>query len=140
MRLSELQNYAEQKGISVVYWKIENSKGCVLRLKRKYHILLNNRVITSEREERLVLAHELGHCKSDNLYYLSDFYNPFYKQNILKAERRAADESCRLLASIEDVKTALKENDSEYDAAESLDVDVLTFRNIIDYYKRKGLL
>lgn len=140
MNLTELYGYAEQKGITVVNWKIDNKRACVIKMERDYHILMNDRLISGEREERIVLAHELGHCRSDRMYYLQDFCNPLYRQNIAKAERKACNEACRLLVKPEELKKALCENDTEYAAAESLDLDVFTFRNIVEYYKTKGVI
>lgn len=140
MKLVELQNYAESNGIIVKYWKVDAKKACVIKFKRQFHILLNNHLIKNDTEERKVLAHELGHCRNDYLYYLSDYFNPLYQQNILKAERAASDEACMLLVSLEDLKTAIIENDTEYAAAESLDLDIITYREIVECYIRKGLL
>lgn len=140
MNLSELYNYAENRNIEVVNWRIDNTKGCAIKFEKNYHILLNDSLIDSEREERLVLAHELGHCRSDRMYYLEDFNNPLYKQNIAKAERKACNEACRLLVKPKELKNALCENDTEYAAAESLDLDIFTFREIIEYYRTKGII
>ena len=138
MNLTELYGYATQKGITVVNWKIDNKKACAIKMEKKYHILMNDRLINGEREERLVLAHEIGHCRSDRMYYLQDFCNPLYRQNIAKAERKANNEACRLLVKPEELKKALCENDTEYAAAESLDLDLHTFYMVVDYYKVKG--
>lgn len=140
MDLMQLYGYAEQKGIIVAPWKIDNRKACAIKMKREYHILMNDRLIDGERDERVVLAHELGHCRSDRMYYLQDYCNPLYKANIAKAERKAKDEACRLLVSPDELKKALRENDTEYAAAESLDIDLFTFRDVVEYYRIKGLL
>lgn len=140
MNLAELYGYAEKKGITVVAWKIDNRKACAIKMKRSYHILMNAQLIDGEREERSVLAHELGHCRSDRMYYLQDYYNPLYRQNIAKAERRAHNEACRLLVSPDELKKAICENDTEYAAAESLDIDLFTFRDVVEYYQNKGVI
>lgn len=140
MDLMQLYGYAEQKGIIVAPWKIDNRKACAIKMKREYHILMNDRLIDGERDERVTLAHELGHCRSDRMYYLQDYCNPLYKANIAKAERKAKDEACRLLVSPDELKKALRENDTEYAAAESLDIDLFTFRDVVEYYRIKGLL
>lgn len=140
MDLMQLYGYAEQKGIIVAPWKIDNRKACAIKMKREYHILMNDRLIDGERDERVVLAHELGHCRSDRMYYLQDYCNPLYKANIAKAERKAKDEMCRLLVSPDELKKALRENDTEYAAAESLDIDLFTFRDVVEYYQTKGLI
>lgn len=140
MDLMQLYGYAEQKGIIVAPWKIDNRKACAIKMKREYHILMNDCLIDGERDERVVLAHELGHCRSDRMYYLQDYCNPLYKANIAKAERKAKDEACRLLVSPDELKKALRENDTEYAAAESLDIDLFTFRDVVEYYRIKGLL
>lgn len=140
MDLMQLYGYAEQKGIIVAPWKIDNRKACAIKMKREYHILMNDRLIDGERDERVVLAHELGHCRSDRMYYLQDYCNPLYKANIAKAERKAKDEACRLLVSPDELKKALRENDTEYAAAESLDIDLFTFRDVVEYYQTKGVI
>lgn len=140
MDLMQLYGYAEQKGIIVTPWKIDNRKACAIKMKREYHILMNDRLIDGERDERVTLAHELGHCRSDRMYYLQDYCNPLYKANIAKAERKAKDEACRLLVSPDELKKALRENDTEYAAAESLDIDLFTFRDVVEYYQTKGVI
>ena len=140
MDLLQLYGYAEQKGVIVAPWKIDNRKACAIKMGRNYHILMNNCLIDGERDERVVLAHELGHCRSDRMYYLQDYCNPLYKANIAKAERKAKDEACRLLVNPEELKKALRENDTEYAAAESLDIDLFTFRDVVEYYQTKGLI
>lgn len=140
MDLLQLYGYAEQKGVIVAPWKIDNRKACAIKMGRNYHILMNDCLIDGERDERVVLAHELGHCRSDRMYYLQDYCNPLYKANIAKAERKAKDEACRLLVNPEELKKALRENDTEYAAAESLDIDLFTFRDVVEYYRIKGLL
>lgn len=140
MDLLQLYGYAEKKGIIVVPWKIDNRKACAIKMKREYHILMNDRLIDGERDERVTLAHELGHCRSDRMYYLQDYCNPLYKANIAKAERKAKDEACRLLVSPDELKKALRENDTEYAAAESLDIDLFTLRDVVKYYQTKGVI
>lgn len=140
MDLMQLYGYAEKKGFIVVPWKIDNRKACAIKMNREYHILMNDRLIDGERDERVVLAHELGHCRSDRMYYLQDYCNPLYKANIAKAERKAKDEACRLLVNPEELKKALRENDTEYAAAESLDIDLFTFRDVVEYYQTKGVI
>ena len=140
MNLLELYGYAEQRNITVAQWDIDNRKACAIKIDRGYHILMNGRLIDDEQEERRVLAHELGHCRSDRMYYLQDYLNPLYRQNISKAERKACDEACRLLVSPEELKKAITENDNDYLAAESLDLDIFTYREIVDCFMRKGWL
>lgn len=140
MNLAELYGYAETKGITVVNWKIDRQKACAIKMGKDYHILMNGHQISNEREERAVLAHELGHCRSDRMYYLQDYCNPLYKANIAKAERNARDEACSLLVSVNELKKALCENDTEYAAAESLDLDIFTFRDVVEYYQTKGVI
>lgn len=140
MDLLQLYGYAEQKGVIVAPWKIDNRKACAIKMGRNYHILMNDCLIDGERDERVVLAHELGHCRSDRMYYLQDYCNPLYKANIAKAERKAKDEACRLLVSPDELKKALRENDTEYAAAESLDIDLFTFRDVVEYYQTKGVI
>ena len=140
MDLLQLYGYAEQKGVIVAPWKIDNRKACAIKMGRNYHILMNNCLIDGERDERVLLAHELGHCHSDRMYYLQDYCNPLYKANIAKAERKAKDEACRLLVTPDELKKALRENDTEYAAAESLDLDVFTFHDVVKYYQAKGMI
>lgn len=140
MDLMQLYGYAEQKGVIVAPWKIDNRKACAIKMGRNYHILMNDCLIDGERDERVVLAHELGHCRSDRMYYLQDYCNPLYKANIAKAERKAKDEACCLLVSPDELKKALRENDTEYAAAESLDIDLFTFRDVVEYYQTKGVI
>ncbi len=140
MKLQELYNVAEGRGIPVTAWHIDNRKAAVLRLGAKYHIIMDYAQMDGARDERIVLAHELGHCRSGRLYCLGDYSNPLFAQNIAKAERKACDEACKLLVHAEEIKKALRTSDTEYAAAESLDLDVKTFIQAVNYYRRKGML
>lgn len=140
MNLIELHRYAEINGVVVNYRKIDAKKACVMKLRSRFHILLNKQLIKNESDERIVLAHELGHCENNQLYYLNNYSNPMYIQNVLKAERLSSDYACMLLVNIDELKRALREYDNEFAAAESLNLDILKFREIVDCYQRKGFL
>lgn len=139
MTLNELYLYAEQNGIETFDWNIRGSKGLALKM-GYYYIALNRKLIESESDERIVLAHELGQCMTDQLHYIEDIKNPLYKQNIQKAERRAKNFSYQLIAPVSQIIAAAKFSDDEQEIAELLDVDLNTLKGAVQYYKRKGLM
>lgn len=138
MTLNELYQFADQH-ISIYDWNLCGIKGLAVKSKC-YHIALNKKIIANKREESLVLAHELGHCETDQFYFLQDINNPLYRQNIQKAERLAKDYAYELLISIDAIKAAIPLFSNDFEIAEYFDIDINTFQDIVQYYKRKNLI
>jgi len=139
MTLNELYQFADQNGIDVYTRKLSGIKGLAVK-SLCYHIALNKDLIDGEKEERIILAHEVAHCITDQFYYQQDINNPLYRQNIRKAERIATDYACTYLVSVEELKIVSQQYANDYEIAEALDIDMNLLHKIVDYYKRKNLL
>ena len=92
------------------------------------------------KKDKLILAHEIGHCMTDHFYFLKDINNPLYKQNIEKAEREADDYAISLLVSPEEIMQAQNKFNNDAEIAEELNISITLLRKAVGYYKRKNLL
>lgn len=83
MELNKLYDIAEKENISVINFKMKNKAiiGCI---GNNYNIGLNYSILGNSREEKTILAEELGH------YYTNTLYNQNYSDiEINKREFRA---------------------------------------------------
>lgn len=96
--------------------------------------------VETERECKALLSEELGHVITGALYPLSHCINPLYKENIDKQERKAYNYSLTLQVPLNELKDAISHEDSDYEIAESLDVDIQTLQKAVEYYRVKGML
>lgn len=140
MNLLNLEIYTNEKNIPIDDFYISGQKGMCVKFNGNFRIVLNSKLIEGDFERRLVLAHELGHCETDMLYYIQDLQNPLYRQNIRKAERTATKKSFEYLIPIEELKHVLKRTKDIYEIVEFFNVPEELAKNAIAFYKRKGLL
>lgn len=105
MELLDLYSFTERNNIKIMSYNLETLNAVTIKLD-KYFIGINKNIIKSEKAEKLILAHEIGHCMTDHFYFLKDINNPLYKQNIEKAEREADDYAISLLVSPEEIMQA----------------------------------
>jgi Zn-dependent peptidase ImmA (M78 family) len=88
------------------------------------------------RERKAVLAHELGHIKKGGLYQIGT--PPLLKQ---KAECLSDRYAAELLASPEDVRTALKHGiRSAWELADYFEIPYDVMNRIIDDYKTRSVI
>lgn len=136
MNSFQLLQIAEQEKIPVYNFKTGIKKAfCV-----QSAIAIDFSRIETEREQKALLAEELGHILSGALYPLLQCGNPLYKQNVLRQERRARDRSLRLQVPLRELKTAIAHGIDDYEIADLLDIDLSTLQDAVTYYKRKGLM
>ena len=92
---------AKRLDIQILYADLGSSSGCYLYLKKHRCILLNNSL--DENEQRLVMAHELGHAvlhRKLNYYFLRN--KTYLKLN--NYEREADTFAAYLLISADDIE------------------------------------
>lgn len=139
MELLDLYSFTERNNIKIMSYNLETLNAVTIKLD-KYFIGINKNIIKSEKAEKLILAHEIGHCMTDHFYFLKDINNPLYKQNIEKAEREADDYAISLLVSPEEIIQAQNKFTNDAEIAEELNISVTLLRKAVGYYKRKNLL
>lgn len=105
MELNKLYDIAEREHIDVIDFKMKN-KAIIGNYKGKSMIGLNYSKIDTYKEEKCLLAEELGH------YYYSSYYTLISDQNFIdKQEYRAKKLSYYILIPYEKLKSAvLKRN------------------------------
>jgi Zn-dependent peptidase ImmA (M78 family) len=139
MELLDLYSFTERNNIKIMSYNLETLNAVTIKLD-KYFIGINKNIIKSEKAEKLILAHEIGHCMTDHFYFLKDINNPLYKQNIEKAEREADDYAISLLVSPEEIMQAQNKFNNDAEIAEELNISITLLRKAVGYYKRKNLL
>ena len=136
MNTYDLLCFADSHNIPVYDFKTGNKKAFCTETA----IAIDFNLIESERESKAILSEELAHIITGALYPLHYCGNALYKSNIEKQEHRAHDYSLKLQVPLDELKTAIAHGTSDFEIAELLDIDVDTLRNVVDYYKRKGIL
>lgn len=105
MTLNKLYDIADREKISVINFKMQN-KAIIGQIDKEYCIGLNYSKINNSREEKEILAEELGH------YYTGSLYSscmPF--ETMSRCEARANKWSYNVLVPYEKLKLAsLKRN------------------------------
>ncbi len=141
-RLKNLYNHIAKDNIHVIFKHFSRVRKGMCSKVGDYEAIVIDKVVTSEREEMLILAEELGHLKSNSLYYIQDLQNPVQKENVMQAEARAGRCKCELLISVEDLIAVINDPfiTCDYDAAEALGVDVETYLCAVRTYTQKEQL
>lgn len=122
---------AEQKGITVLNADLpETQSMSVMSQSGNCYIGMDTKVIRSEREERMHLAHELGHCVQ------GAFYNPYAIADIRKKHEKRADKwAIRRLIPQDEWNDALKDGYTEvWELAEYFDVSEDFIRKAHELY------
>lgn len=96
--------------------------------------------IESDRECKQLLSEELGHVISGALYPLSQCGNCLYSYNIQWHERKANDYAIKLQVPLNELISAIRSSEDDYDIADKLDIDISTLQEAVSYYRRKGKL
>ncbi|MFR8116859.1 MAG: ImmA/IrrE family metallo-endopeptidase [Clostridia bacterium] len=130
MELNRLYSIANRENISVIDFKMKN-KAIIGQIDKRYYIGLNYSEIDNSREEKEILAEELGH------YYYDAFYDIHSSISTIKQkEYRANKWKCTVLVSINDLKEASQKGlYNLYEIAEYLDLSTEIVQFAYDYYK-----
>lgn len=130
MELKKLYDIADKENISIIDFKMKN-KAIIGKVDKEYCIGLNYSKIDNSREEKELLAEELGH------YYYNAFYNSSSDLSTIKQkEYRAKRWKCTVLVSINELKEAFKKGlSSLYEIADYLNLSEETIQFAYVYYK-----
>lgn len=136
MNTYDLLCFADNHNIPVYDFKTGNKKAFCT----ESAIAIDFNRLENERESKAILSEELAHIITGALYPLHYCGNTLYKSNIEKQEHRAHDYSLKLQVPLDELKFAIAHGTNDFEIAELLDIDVDTLHDVVDYYKRKGML
>ena len=135
MTTNELYALSAQKGIVVHSVKCPKSKAISLEFESTKFIGIDRNVFRNEYDERLILAHELGHSLTDGYY--SKIENPI---NIKRMEHRALKKTVELLIPENELSPLLKEGVTVFELSEHFDVPEDLIKKALWFYYRKEII
>lgn len=134
MTVNELYALSALKGITVHSVKCPKSKAISLSIEGDKFIGIDNNVFKNEYDERLVLAHELGHSLTDGYYTALD--NPI---NVRRMEYRAMKKTVELLIPEMELSKNLYEGVTVFELAEIFSVPEDLIKKAMWLYYRKEI-
>ncbi len=135
MELNKLYNITDRENISVINFKMKN-KAIISKVNKKYYIGLNYSKINNSREEKEILAEELGH------YYCNAFYNINTDKTLIrKKEYRARKWAFKTLVPASTILTLQEEGCKySYEIADELGVSEELVKQAYNYYKENNYI
>ncbi|MGI6280436.1 MAG: ImmA/IrrE family metallo-endopeptidase [Acutalibacteraceae bacterium] len=127
-----LYDLAEKAGIKIDMLKLPSCKSVSATVNGAYFIALSTSLIKSRREEKVCLAHEIGHCETGSFY---NPYSPFDMRS--KHEYTANKWAIEKLIPEDEFKKACKECNNRWELSEYFDVTEDFMQKVIDYYLEK---
>lgn len=134
MTVNELYALSALKGITVHSVKCPKSKAISLSIDGDKFIGIDKNVFKSEYDERLLLAHELGHSLTDGYYTALD--NPI---NIKRMEHRATKKTIELLIPEAELSQTLYEGVTLFELSEIFSVPEDLIKKAMWLYYRKEI-
>ena len=131
-----LLQLSDKLNIPVYNFRIKNKKAFCIQ----DAIAVDFNRIETERECKQIISEELGHVICGALYPLSHCGNRLYSSNINWQERKATDYSLKLQVPLNELMFAIDNCTDDYEIADTLDIDLDTLYDAVNYYKRKGKL
>ncbi len=128
METTKLYALAENRGITVDRYPLECNKSISMNLNDRLFVALD--LALTGIDEKICLAHELGHCESGSFY---NIYSPFDVRE--KHERRANIWAIKKLVPRYRYEKALRQGyDNIYDLAEYFSVSCDFMQKAVEYY------
>lgn len=125
--MTNLYNYAENNHIDVDYFPMEATKSLSIR----GAVALNPKMIKSESETIICLAHELGHQATNSFYKIKSKF-----ETRERMEEQAKRWAAARLVPLSDLKIALKNGITEiWELAEHFNVTTDFMEDVIRIYK-----
>ncbi len=134
MTVNELYALSALKGITVHSVKCPKSKAISLSIEGDKFIGIDRHVFKNEYDERLILAHELGHSLTDGYY--SDVENPI---NVRRMEHRALKKTVELLVPENELSPLLCEDVTVFELSEHFSVPEDLIKKALWFYYRKEI-
>lgn len=136
-RTSELYEIAAKNGTQVICYDLPETRSVsVMTVSGECYVGIDPMQLETEAEERVHLAHELGHCITGS------FYNMYSQADIRKRHEIRADRcAAAWLVPVEELKTAMNSGITEFwSLAEHFDVTEEFLRKAIENYYIMGLM
>lgn len=131
MKTNNLYNTAERSGIKIDSFKLPLNKSVSVNMDGRCYIAIDPGVTCAE--ERVCLAHELGHCETMSFY---NMYSPLDVRG--KHERRAERWAIKKLVPLSEYKKALHSGYTELNSlAERFDVTPEFMQKVVDFYRNQ---
>ena len=127
---------ARSCGIKVEYTKLPENSSLSIEYNGQQYIAMDYSLLFKTSEERVHLAHELGHCITGSFY---NFYSCFDIR--AKQEYRADVWAAEQLIPVQELLMAFERGYSElWQLSDYFQVTESFIVTVIDIYKRKGIL
>ena len=133
METNKLYSLAEDTGVSVDFVNIPTAKAMVLELYGKTYLAIDKAVRSGSAEERVLLAHELGHIETNSCYKVTSSLS-------LRefCERKAERWAINTLVPLEELIYAYKNgNESIQSLAEIFGVTEDFMQKALEFYCSK---
>lgn len=135
MELAKLYDIADKENISIINFKMKN-KAIICEIDKEYYIGLNYSNFDNSREEKEILAEELGHYYCNALYDINSD-----EETIRKKEYRARKWAFTTLAPASSLLKLEEEGcQYSYQVAEALDVSEELVNTAYNYYKKNNYI
>ncbi|MBE7092994.1 MAG: ImmA/IrrE family metallo-endopeptidase [Clostridiales bacterium] len=134
MNIDELYKLAKNTGITTHTFPCPESKAISVKYGENKFIGIDPSVVKNEYDERLVLAHEIGHALTDAYY--ENYSNPI---NVLRIENRANKKVVELLVPKKQLDKMLHENTTVFDLAQHFCVPEEMIKKAVWLYYKKQL-
>ena len=132
LELNALYNYADHKRIHIDCFDLSNIESLSIMDGGEFYIGINPLILKSYSEEKVKLAHELGHCETVSFY---DESTPWYIRE--RCEARAEKWAIKKLIPKDELMTAFKDGICDnYDLAEHFGVTEDFMRKALKYYSQ----
>ena len=128
METNKLYTIAADKGITVDFFPLPQNKSVCISTREREYVALDPQVFGCQ--ERVCLAHELGHCATAGFY---NMYSPLDIRE--KYEKRAWSWAIRFLVPLKELEKAQKNGMNDIDElAEHFAVTREFMKRVMDYY------
>ena len=103
MKTEKLYEIAQQNDITVEGYPLPENKAVTVQIGDKYFVAIDPKVLCSNSQEKVCLAHEIGHCRTGAVYTPGD-----NKQTLNKQEARALKWAIESLVPLDALREAIK--------------------------------
>ena len=133
MTLNDLYDIAECDNIDVFSFNLEKTESLSLLLEGQCHIAINPFKLINESDEKVKLAHELGHCET------GAFYNTFSPFDIRSKHEHTANKwAIKKLIPEDELKEACKYCRNRWELSQHFGVTEDFMQKAVDYYLYKN--
>lgn len=129
MNLYTLYNIAEHDNIEVLSYDLQQCESLSVMCDGECYIGINPFVVKSTADEKVKLAHELGHCETGSFY---NQYSPFDIRS--RHEYRADKWAIKKLVPEDELKEACKFCTNRWELSQYFEVTEDFMQKAMDYY------